>query len=371
MGNASACSFSPASEPAAITVGSTTNSDARSSFSNYGTCLDIFAPGSSITAAWIGNDSATNTISGTSMASPHVAGGLAVAISEGSTNAESLVINSATAGKVTDPQSGSPNKLLYIGNVSPTTSPTPGPPTAAPTPCANGSLKVSLFTDSYPQEVSWTLSNECNGEELMSGGSYTSQNTLYEAEVCAPASPSDIYYDFTIKDTYGDGLGWTNGWYKVYYNGVEYASGGGDFGFEETKLFGNEDCEASSDAPTASPTADSPPSNPTDSPTYVNIENCIDSPFDAKLQTSSGMSISYKCTYLKKSPFEVDCPVGGVMESHCPVKCGTCGRQMCSDSSATFFFKGNEHTCDTIAEKHCNKSNIKKTCRSKCNYCGV
>merc|ERR1712038_305627 len=85
-----ACSYSPASEPAVITVGSTTNSDARSSFSNYGTCLDIFAPGSGITAAWIGSDTATNTISGTSMASPHVAGGLAIAISEGSTDAEGL-----------------------------------------------------------------------------------------------------------------------------------------------------------------------------------------------------------------------------------------------------------------------------------------
>merc|ERR1711937_1103886 len=74
--NGDACTKSPASEPAVITVGSTTSSDARSSFSNYGTCLDIFAPGSGITAAWIGSDTATNTISGTSMASPHVAGGL-------------------------------------------------------------------------------------------------------------------------------------------------------------------------------------------------------------------------------------------------------------------------------------------------------
>merc|ERR1711937_995785 len=81
--NGDACTKSPASEPAVITVGSTTNSDARSSFSNYGTCLDIFAPGSGITAAWIGSDTATNTISGTSMASPHVCGGVALLLEEG------------------------------------------------------------------------------------------------------------------------------------------------------------------------------------------------------------------------------------------------------------------------------------------------
>merc|ERR1711937_736471 len=158
--NGDACTKSPASEPAVITVGSTTNTDARSSFSNYGSCLDIFAPGSGITAAWIGSNSATNTISGTSMASPHVAGG--------------LVLNTATQDKVTNPQGGSPNKLLYVGNVSPTTSPTPGPPTASPTPCMNGALKVSISTDNYPAETSWTLKNGCSGEQLLSGGSYTS-----------------------------------------------------------------------------------------------------------------------------------------------------------------------------------------------------
>ena len=72
--NADACNFSPARAPLAITVGSIDNTDTRSGFSNWGTCLDWFAPGSSITSAWIGSNTATNTISGTSMASPHVAG---------------------------------------------------------------------------------------------------------------------------------------------------------------------------------------------------------------------------------------------------------------------------------------------------------
>src|SRR6185295_672338 len=69
-----ACTSSPARVASAITVGSTTTTDARSSFSNFGTCLDIFAPGSGITSSWNTSDTATNTISGTSMATPHVAG---------------------------------------------------------------------------------------------------------------------------------------------------------------------------------------------------------------------------------------------------------------------------------------------------------
>jgi subtilisin family serine protease len=72
--NADACNFSPARAPLAITVGSIDSTDTRSGFSNYGTCLDWFAPGGNIRSAWIGSNTATNTISGTSMAAPHVAG---------------------------------------------------------------------------------------------------------------------------------------------------------------------------------------------------------------------------------------------------------------------------------------------------------
>src|SRR6185369_6941614 len=72
--SADACNYSPSSEPSALTVGATTSTDARASYSNFGSCVDIFAPGSSITSAWNTSSSATNTISGTSMASPHVTG---------------------------------------------------------------------------------------------------------------------------------------------------------------------------------------------------------------------------------------------------------------------------------------------------------
>src|SRR5262245_6216095 len=115
--NVSACGSSPARAPAAITVGSTTSSDARSSFSNYGSCLDLFAPGSSITSAWYTSDTATNTISGTSMATPHVAGVAALYL-QGSPSAapasvRNAIVDNATNGVVGNPGSGSPNKLLY------------------------------------------------------------------------------------------------------------------------------------------------------------------------------------------------------------------------------------------------------------------
>ncbi len=128
--NGNACSYSPARAPSAITVGSTTSSDARSSFSNYGTCLDIFAPGSSITSAWSTSDTATNTISGTSMASPHVAGvaALYLAVNPSATPSEvtTALINNSTAGKVTGAQTGSPNLLLY--SLFGGTPPPPPPP---------------------------------------------------------------------------------------------------------------------------------------------------------------------------------------------------------------------------------------------------
>lgn len=70
-----ACKYSPARVPEAMTIGATTKTDAKTSWSNYGNCVDWFAPGAGITSAWIGSGSTeTNTISGTSMASPHTAG---------------------------------------------------------------------------------------------------------------------------------------------------------------------------------------------------------------------------------------------------------------------------------------------------------
>jgi subtilisin family serine protease len=125
--NANACNYSPASAGTALTVGATTTSDARASYSNFGSCVDVFAPGSGITSAWSTSDGATNTISGTSMASPHVAGVAALYLSTTGNSSktpsqvDAAIKTAATVGKVTNPGSGSPNLLLY--NVFGTTQP--------------------------------------------------------------------------------------------------------------------------------------------------------------------------------------------------------------------------------------------------------
>jgi len=114
--NQNACNVSPASADKPLTVGATTNADARSYFSNYGKCVHIFAPGSDITSTWIGSKTATKTISGTSMASPHVCGVLAryraANPNASAQEAQEAVVASATPDKVTDDK-GTVNKLLY------------------------------------------------------------------------------------------------------------------------------------------------------------------------------------------------------------------------------------------------------------------
>jgi len=130
--NYDACSFSPASTPEALTVGATTRQDAQTYYSNWGTCVDLYAPGDSITSAWNTSDNASAIKRGTSMAAPHVAGAAALYLEshplDSPANVASALSAAATQAQITKLGAGSPNLLVFTGD----------PATAQPSPIGEG-----------------------------------------------------------------------------------------------------------------------------------------------------------------------------------------------------------------------------------------
>ena len=178
--NVDACTVSPASNvSSALTVGATTTTDARASYSNFGTCLDLFAPGSGITSAWHTSTSATNTISGTSMAAPHVAGLAARYLSAARTAVPSQVMdaikNDATPNVVTSAGTLSPNRLAYGDPaVIPETPAVIGPsnPDAATGPPGSGTTQAPTVPGAplQPKALSGLTSSWLDWSEASDGG---------------------------------------------------------------------------------------------------------------------------------------------------------------------------------------------------------
>jgi subtilisin family serine protease len=147
----------------AITVAASTSSDGRWINSNYGNCVDVVAPGVNILSTWIGNPYGTGSISGTSMAAPHVAGVAALYLQGNTTASQSTVasaiINSATPNKVVSPGTGSPNLLLY----SPLTVPGAGSITYTGSLPGTNTNSYQPSTSGYTSTVSGTHTGNLTG----------------------------------------------------------------------------------------------------------------------------------------------------------------------------------------------------------------
>jgi subtilisin family serine protease len=207
--NADACKASPASEPSALTVGASASNDAQASFSNWGTCVDLYAPGVGIYSSWGTGNTVYANASGTSMATPHVAGAAALYLAANPSATPSQVaqalVGSATPGVLTSLGVGSPNLLLYTGNIGGGGSPPPPPP--PPTDQA----PTASFSQSCPKgRCSFDASSSTDDLGIVSySWSFGDGSAPVSASTPRTTHTYTVAGSYTVKLTVTDGIGQT------------------------------------------------------------------------------------------------------------------------------------------------------------------
>ena len=195
--NTNACTKSPASAASALTVGSSTSSDYRSSFSNYGSCVDIFAPGSSIYSSTMTSTTSYASWSGTSMASPHVAGVAALYLEANQTatpaQVEAAIKNGATSGVLNNIGTGSPNLLLYSQITGPVTPPSPPAAPTGLTQTAATTSSVTLGWNDVSDESGYRVERDISGTWTQVGSTGADVTSFTESGLSAGTS-----YDYRV-----------------------------------------------------------------------------------------------------------------------------------------------------------------------------
>lgn len=207
-----ACGLSPARTPEAITVAATDRTDTQSSFSNFGSCVDLYAPGSSITSAVHTSNTATAVYSGTSMATPHVAGAAAVILSRNPAltpaQVSAEILSTSTTGIVKNATAGTPNRLLFLSSTTGEPAPTPTPAPAS-APSAPTNVVASPGDAAGEANVQWTSSVD-NGSAIIDQDMFIYENGVKTYQVGIPAEynnvtinglPEGHTYTFTMAST--------------------------------------------------------------------------------------------------------------------------------------------------------------------------